>query len=57
MIELVDYIVFSCSTPTDNEKIVFSVQLRFPVIVLERMWWNKWEMKKVSSVTNHGFVF
>ena len=55
MIELVDYIVFSCSTPTDNKKIVFSV---FPaVIVLERMWWNKWEMKKVSSVTNHGFVF
>ena len=27
MIELVDYIVFSCSTPTDNKKIVFSVFL------------------------------
>ena len=25
MIELVDYIVFSCSSPTDNKKIVFSV--------------------------------
>ena len=54
MIELVDYIVFSCSTPTDNKK---NCLQRFPVIVLERMWWNKWEMKKVSSVTNHGFVF